>query len=225
MSSSAIPGSATRDLRLPNVPAPKRLLSREAEESLTPRQLEILDALEAWVLQGDFADVTMAEIAKRMECSLRTLYGIAPSKDELVLVILDRRLHRLQRFGRDAIRALELDEPPLTRLRAYLRATNRAVQPTTAAFSRDFATVPGAKELNESHASFVVAITCALLEEAMASGEIAPLNAPAIAQLLGRLGYDFAHARLSDVVEGSPRKTADAAAEIILDGLRATRTP
>jgi len=219
VSPPAAPLPATGRPRLPDVPVPKPRLSRDAEQALTSRQLEILDALEQWVLRGGFADVTMAEIARGMGCSLRTLYGIAPSKDELVLTVLDRRLHR---FGREASHALELDEPPLARLRAYLRATNRAVQPTTAAFSQDFATVPGAAELNESHANYVVAITCALLEEAVADGEIAPLNAPAIAHVLGRLGNDFARARLADIVRGSPQKTADAAAEIILDGLRAT---
>ena len=159
----------------------------------------------------------MAEIARQVGCSLRTLYGIAPSKDELVLIILDRRLHR---FGREAIRALELDESPLARLRAYLRATNLAVQPTTAAFSRDFAAVPGVRALNASHADYIVAVTRALLDESVAEGEIEPLNTAAIAHVLGRLGNDFARARRAELVEGSPQKTADDVAEIILGGLR-----
>jgi AcrR family transcriptional regulator len=162
----------------------------------------------------------MAEIAREMGCSLRTLYGIAPSKDELVLIILDRRLHR---FGREAVRALEGEERPLTRLRAYLRATNRAVQPTTAAFAQDFAAVPGATELNESHAQYIVSITRALLEEAVANGDIQPLNTPALAHILGRLGNEFARASLAEVVGRSPRRAANEAAEIILDGLLAKR--
>jgi AcrR family transcriptional regulator len=205
---------------MPTVTAPKRRLSYDAEQALTPRQLEILDALEDWVLQGGFADVTMAEIAKRMGCSLRTLYGIAPSKDELVLAILDRRLHRI---GREAVRALESDETALARLHAYLRATNLAVQPTTAAFSRDFSTVPGARQLNEAHTDYIVAITQALLNEAMEEGQIGPVNTAALAILLGRLGNEFARAEMTDVVCGSPQKTADAAAEIIIAGLRTTR--
>ena len=158
----------------------------------------------------------MAEIAKRVGCSLRTLYGIAPSKDELVLVILDRRLHRI---GREAIRALEGHASPLGKLRAYLRATNLAVQPTTAAFSRDFARVPGAPALNEAHADFVVAMTRALLDEAVTMGEIDSVNTAAMAHVLGRLGNDFARQHLRDVVQGAPQQAADEAAEIILAGL------
>ena len=206
-----------RDKRIPSVPAPKRRLSPDAERTLTQRQLEILDALEQWVLRGGSADVTMAEIARQMGCSLRTLYAIAPSKDELVLIILDLRLHR---FGREAVRALELEASPLARLRAYLRATNLALQPTAEAFLRDFARVRGVSALNASHADYIVAITGALLEEAVAAREIAPVNTRAIAFVLGRLGADFARARQADVVRGSPQRTADEAAEIILNGLR-----
>jgi AcrR family transcriptional regulator len=215
--------AAAKQIRRPaRVRVPKRRLSRDAEAALTPRQFEILEALEEWVLMGGFADATMAEIAKRMGCSMRTLYGIAPSKDELVLVILDRGLHRI---GRAAIHALDLGESPLERLRAYLRATNRAVQPTTAAFSSDFARVPGAPALNEAHADYVVEMTRALLDEAVEAGEIGEVNTAATAHVLGRLGNDFSRPVLRDMVLGAPRTTADATAEIILAGLAATSGP
>lgn len=216
--------------RIPSVRAPKRRLSREAEQSLTPRQLEVLEALEAWVLRGGIADVTMAEIAKEVGCSLRTLYGIAPSKDELVLNVLDRRLHRI---GRDAIRALETDEPPLVRLRAYLRATNLAVQPATAAFSRDFARFAGARELNAAHADYIVAVTRALLDEALDAGDIKTRQTAAVAHVLGRLGHEFSAAAFRDAeeqkdktgpTEGRGDAPADAIADLLLAGLQAEKT-
>lgn len=207
--------------RIPSVRAPKRRLSREAEQALTPRQLEVLDALEAWVLRGGIADVTMAEIAKEVGCSLRTLYGIAPSKEELVLNVLDRRLHRI---GRDAIRALETDEPPLVRLRAYLRATNLAVQPATAAFSRDFARFTGARELNAAHADYIVAVTRALLDEAVAAGDIRTRQTAAVAHILGRLGHEFSAAfpNIADAAKNE-EAPADAIADLLLAGLQASK--
>ena len=134
-------GSIKRHDRYKNVRAPKRLLSASAEASLTVRQLEILDTLDESVLRDDFKDLTMAEIAKRMTCSLRTLYGIAPSKEALVLAVADRQLHRI---GREAMQALELELSPLERLRAYLRATNLALQPKMVSFTRDFGRLSGA---------------------------------------------------------------------------------
>ncbi|MAG29357.1 MAG: hypothetical protein CL908_00495 [Deltaproteobacteria bacterium] len=208
----------TRASRSPKVRAPKRRLSHDAEQALTPRQLEILDALELWVLRRDFADVTMAEIARTMGCSLRTLYGIAPGKDELILAVLDRRLHRI---GREAIAALEPEDPPLTRLRAYLHATNLAVQPTTAAFARDYGRVPGARALNESHANYIVAITRELLDEAVREGEIEAVETAAVAHVLGRLGNEFARPDMVDATGGSPGEKADSLAEILLRGLAA----
>jgi len=121
------------------VPAPRPLLPPEAERRLTPRQREILDELEAINLEEGFGDLTMAEIAKRVNCSLRTLYGLAPRKDELVLMIVDRRLHRI---GRAAMAAIEPEMDPLQALRAYLHAATTALGPTTESLARELPAQP-----------------------------------------------------------------------------------
>lgn len=211
-----------RKTRVPDVRAPKRQLSTRTERSLTARQLEILDTLDGSVLIGGFGDLTMAEIAKQMTCSLRTLYGIAPSKEELVLAVADRHLHRI---GREAMEALELDESPLNRLRAYLRATNLALQPTTVILSMDFNNLPRARALADAHAAYIVSITRALLDEAIEAKEIESLDSGALALVLGRLGREFARPGIENMVRSSARETADSIAELILDGLVATRTP
>lgn len=210
----------TSRAHIPNVRAPKRLLAPETEQALTTRQLEILDALEDSIMVESLAGVTMAEIAKRMNCSLRTLYGIAPSKDELVMAVVDRRLHRI---GREAITALDLDGSPLTRLRAYLRAANRAVQPTTAAFSRDFARDPAAKRVVGNHGAYVVAITQALLDEAVAEAEIPKMDTLALAHILGGLGSEFSRPDVEEQIQGSPKDAADFVADILFRGLTSTR--
>ncbi len=202
--------------RFPSVRAPKRLLAPKTEQALTARQLEILDALEDSVMVDSLAEVTMAGIAKRMNCSLRTLYGIAPSKDELVMAVVDRRLHRI---GREAMQALDLDGSPLTRLRAYLQAANRAVQPTTAAFSRDFADDPAAQRVVGAHGAYVVAITEALLDEAVSKNEIQAMDTLALAHILGGLGAEFSKPDVDEIIHGSPKDAADFVAEIILSGL------
>lgn len=203
--------------RFPNVRAPKRLLAAETEHALTPRQLEILDLLEEIVLKMSFAEVTMAETAKLANCSLRTLYEIAPSKDELIQIVLDRRLHRI---GREAMQALELEGSPLTRLRAYLEATNLAVQPTTAAFSRDFSRKPAARRLIDSHGAYIIAITQALLDEAVEESEIPPMNTAVLAHVLGGLGAEFSRSQVKETLSGSPKEAADFVASIIFAGLQ-----
>jgi AcrR family transcriptional regulator len=210
--------AATRSARprFPGVRAPRPLLAAEAEAKLTPRQREVLDALEKLVVQGGFAELTMAQIAARVNCSLRTLYEISPSKDALVLTVVDRRLHRI---GRAAIASLDVSLSPLAALRAYLQAANEAVQPTTAAFARDFAGVPGAKPLLDAHEGYVMAVTRSLLERALEAGQIRPVDTAAVAHVLGGLGREFSRREVEQGANGSAKAHADAVAAILLRGL------
>lgn len=205
-------------LRLPGVRTPKPLLPPETERRLTDRQRELLDALEKLVVRGGLADLTMAEIAARVNCSLRTLYGIAPSKDELVLAVVDRRLHRI---GRAAIAALDPSFTPLDALRRYLAAVNEAVRPATAECIRDFAGVPGARRLFDGHEGYVIAVARSLLDRAVAERQIAAVDTFAVANVLGGLGREFSRPEVMTLIAASPKETADALAEIILRGLEA----
>ena len=71
--------------RLRAVRRPRPVLGRGRERALTDRQRELLDHMEHLFASG-FADLTMAGLAARLNCSLRTLYALAPSRDELVLI-------------------------------------------------------------------------------------------------------------------------------------------
>ncbi|MCQ3806107.1 MAG: hypothetical protein KTV16_02275 [Acidimicrobiia bacterium] len=88
--------------RIRRVRGPRPKLSRERSESLTPRQREILDDLTELVRDG-FSHLTMADLAMHLNCSLRTLYGLAESRSELVLMATDRYLWNI---GRAATKAL-----------------------------------------------------------------------------------------------------------------------
>ena len=204
-------------LRFPGVRAPKPLLSPETDRRLTTRQRQVLDALEALVAKEGLAELTMAEIAAQVNCSLRTLYGIAPSKEELVLTVVDRRLHRI---GRRAIATLDASLSPLEALRAYLQVVNEAVQPETVSVSREFANVPGAGRLLDAHEGYVIAVTKSLLDRAVAEEQIPPVDTAALAHVLGGLGREFARPDLANGgLSAAPKQSADAITEIILRGL------
>jgi AcrR family transcriptional regulator len=207
-------------LRFPGVRPPKPLLSAEAERQLGARQLELLDELEEKLLGEGLADLTMAEIAALVSCSLRTLYGIAPSKDELLLTVVDRRLRCI---GRAAIEALHASMRPLDALRTYLQAANAAVQPEALALSADLAKVAGAGRLFDAHETYLTAVTQSLLDQAVADAEIAPVDTAAVAHVLAGLGRQFAQPEIAEIAQAPPKETADAIAEIILQGLLAKR--
>ncbi|MGH0037486.1 MAG: TetR/AcrR family transcriptional regulator [Myxococcota bacterium] len=206
--------------RFPGVRAPKPLLSREAERQLSARQVELLDELEEKLRRESLAELTMAEIASLVGCSLRTLYGIAPSKDELLLTVLDRRLRRI---GRAAVECLDETLPPLDALRAYLKATNEAVQPEAVTLSADLAKVTGTSRLISAHEAYLTAVAQSLLDRAVAEGQIAAVDTAAVAHVLGGLGREFARPEVAEIARASPKETADGIAELILQGLLATR--
>lgn len=211
---SAPPANA-RDL-LSGLRAPRRLLPAEAERALTARQREILDALEGLVVQDGFTELTMARLAARVNCSLRTLYGLAPRKDALLLTVVDRRMHRI---GRAAMAAIEPHMDALTAVRAYLMAATTAVGATTETFARRFAAVPGAGRLIREHGDYVVAVTRRLLDRAVDEGAIAPLDTGALALALGMLGAFFSRPDVIPRIAASPKETSDAIMELILGGL------
>jgi AcrR family transcriptional regulator len=202
--------------RFPGVRPPKALLSPETERRLTARQKELLNHLEELVTRKGVAERTMADIAAEVNCSLRTLYAIAPSKEELVLAIVDRRLRRI---GRAAIGSLDASLSPLEALRAYLLAANQAVQPEAITFSEELSTLPAGQRLLDAHEGYVIAVVQSLLDRAVTEGEINPVDTASVAHVLGGLGREFARPEVAEVVADSPKATADAVSDIILRGL------
>lgn len=201
--------------RLRAVPAPRPVLTRADYERLTDRQREILGQLGTLFRDG-FAHLTMSEIAGELNCSLRTLYGLAPSRDELVLAVVDTHLWRV---GREARQAISPDLAPLDAVRAYLSAATVAVSGTTEAYSRDLAAMPAARSRNGDHADYVVAVTRTLLELAVEQGDIADVDTAAVARTLANLGQDFIRPEVMATLRSSPKVAADEVVDIVLRGL------
>jgi AcrR family transcriptional regulator len=218
VSLAAPAGEAGDDLarRLKAVRAPKPVLARERERRLTDRQRQLLDELGA-VFNDGFAHLTMAELAARLNCSLRTLYALAPSRDELVLVVVDRNLWRVGRAARDAITP---GMPPLDAVRAYLEAATVAVSGTTEAFARDLAAVPAAQRLSDEHNQYLFTVTRTLLDLAVERGDIPAVDTAAVARVMAGLGRDLSRADAIPILRSSPKQAADAVVDLILRGLQ-----
>jgi AcrR family transcriptional regulator len=202
--------------RLGAVPRPRAIMGRDRERALTDRQRELLDQMEH-LFAGGFATLTMAELAARLNCSLRTLYALAPSRDELVLVVVDRNLWRVGRAARDALRE---DLAPLDAVRAYLEAATVAVSGWTEAFARDLAAVPAVQELEEGHNEYLFDVTRTLLDLSVERGDIANVDTAAVARVLAGLGRFFSRPRVISGLESSPKEAADQVVDLLLRGLR-----
>jgi AcrR family transcriptional regulator len=202
--------------RLRSVPAPPPVLSREREEQFTDRQREILDEL-GRIFDKGFVDVTMAELAGLLNCSLRTLYGLAEGRNELVLMVLDRNLRKI---GRAAHGAITAEMSALEAVRSYLSAATVAVSDVTEEFARDMATITEGLDLNEAHSNYLVDVTRSLLDLAVAQGEIDQVDTGAVARMMAGLGRDFARPEVMGQLATSPKIAADAMVDVVLEGLR-----
>ena len=202
--------------RLRSVRRPRALLGRQRERELTDRQRQILDEMEDLVA-GGFADLTMAELAARLNCSLRTLYALAPSRDELVLIVIDRSLWRIGRVARDAIGD---DLAPLDAIRADLEAATVAVSGWTTAFAGDLAAVPAAQQLQDGHNEYLFEVTRTLLDLAVERRDIAAVDTAAVARVLAGLGQFFSRSAVIPTLRSSPKQAADDVVDLILVGLR-----
>jgi AcrR family transcriptional regulator len=208
-------------LLLQSLDQPRRVLDRERERALTGRQRELLDDLQRLFFAEGFAQLTMAALAAQLRCSLRTLYALAPSRDELVLIAVDRNLWRV---GHSARVAIEPDMSALQALRAYLRAATVAVSERSAAFARDLAAVPSARALAQGHRQYLYEVTKAILDLAVCHGEMEPVDTTAVARVLAGLGGLFSQPEVIPTLRGTPKESADEVLEIILRSLERGRS-
>ena len=164
-----------------------------------------------------FADLTMAEIASRLNCSLRTLYTLASSRDELVLIVVDRSLWRV---GRQRARARSTPRchrsTPCAATSGGTRGRDehdRAVRPR-----------PRRRTGRRSGCAKPTRTTCARSRRACSTPRSTvatspPIDTSAVARALSRLGADFAKPEVLGEIQTSPKDAADLVVELVLRGL------
>lgn len=202
--------------RVRQVQSPRPVMPKEKQRCLTDRQREILDQLGS-VFDEGFNHLTMADLASRIGCSLRTLYGLAESRDELVLLVVDRNLWRV---GRSAMAAIEPEATTIEAIRSYLKAANVAVANTTPDFAHDCAALGATREMNRAHANYLMEVTKVMLEIGVDRGEFCGMvDAAAVARIVAGVGAHFASPSSMPKIDTSPQEAADSLVDIILDGL------
>lgn len=195
--------------------APKPLLPRRTEERLGPRHREILDQLESVFLNEGFASVTVAQLAASVGCSRRTLYELAPSKDALVLIVLDRFLHRV---GRAALHAVDPGAAIAEQVRAYINGALE-LQRLTAAFADDLADDPAARRLLDRHFRYVMSVSESLIERGIDAGEFRPVSPGVAAGMLAGSGLYFSQPGILDDVGMTRDEASREMTDIVLRSL------
>lgn len=149
--------------------------------SFTSRQQELLADLEEIFFKEGFRNLTILELAARLRCSRRTLYELAPSKDEIVLLVIDRLL---QRTGRQAMAKVRALDDPVQRVHAYLSTASTALHHGTEAFSTDVAAHPGAHRLFQEHYRFATSVCAHLIQEGVDQGAFRGIDPQLAAEVI-----------------------------------------
>ena len=184
-------------------------------KSFTKRHYEITNDLEKMLEKG-IPNLTMSQIASNLKISLRTLYEIAPSKDQLIIMIMDNILKKL---GRHALDSISNIESPLRKLEKYLYLVNQAVGPKFNTFFRDMQKIDGLEEVADYHANFITNMTEELLNQAIEMKEIQNIDSKAFSILLGGIGREFIKEK-NKLIDSSPEESANSITSIILNGIK-----
>ena len=182
-----MPASALRPPRL-GPPSP----SRRAER--------LLDELEEVFLAEGFHHLSIAALATRLRASRRTFYELAPSRDELVLVVLDRIFQRMGREAHDRIAAVK---DPLDRIEVFLSTAFPELRRMSVRFSEDLERQPSADRLYAAHVRYGTALVGDMVQDAIDAGRARDFDpyfvAEALNAMVTRLNEpDYRHAsRLS----------------------------
>src|SRR5947209_7673369 len=121
---SAEPKVTAREV-VERVPLPPAVVPPEREEQLKPRDRQIRRELTEIFTKHGFARYRMIDLAAELHCSLRTLYRLGASREELFLVVIDRIAAT---WGRSSVNAVTPDMTALEAIKAYLHVGNAMVR-------------------------------------------------------------------------------------------------
>jgi AcrR family transcriptional regulator len=139
----------------------------------TDRERELLQALETIVLTRGFSSLRLADLAEELNTSYSTLYGIAPSKTELIDLVVDRWCRRT---GADGWTALaELDDP-VERVACWQAAGADALALCNPVFQADLDTSPSVRAVVERYRSYYLDVLIALLQDGIDRGRFRSVN-------------------------------------------------
>lgn len=130
-----------------------------------PRTQTVLLELTQIVEQSGVRGLTVADLAKRLKCSRRLLYELAPSKDSLISRVV-KEIYRQRRS--DTLSRIEKFESPDERLKRYVDVIVQRNQPPHNQFFLDVAADPTLNRLRMDHVRQMLNILEEIIQDGVA---------------------------------------------------------
>jgi AcrR family transcriptional regulator len=140
-----------------------------------PTRAALVRGLELYVLSHGFARATVDDLAAWLRCSKSTLYGLARSKEQIILAVLRAFLARLLA---DADRISAGESTVDGRLRAYLEEIQRAHTAIAPAALADVLDHPATRALYESTMDTIRRRVGELVGAGIGAGTFREVSAP-----------------------------------------------
>jgi AcrR family transcriptional regulator len=154
------------------------------------RERSLLDELEELILAEGFTGLRLEDIAARLNVSRSTLYRLAPSKQTLVELVIDRMFRHM---GKRAREAMEKSSDPAARVAAYLGAGTATMRTGSLAFSRDLEANAGTRAIYDRHQAIGMKMLAELIHDGVRADRFRQVPAAFVMQVA-----DAAHVRLRD---------------------------
>lgn len=133
----------------------------------TSRRDDLLRQIEDIFLSEGFMSVTMAELTERLHCSKATLYSVATTKEQLVVLAT-------KKFFGSSADAIEVDvaaqRDPRTRITTYLGGVADAMRRNSRAFYADMVAFEPTAEIYRRNTAKAADRVRELIEEGVADG-------------------------------------------------------
>jgi AcrR family transcriptional regulator len=182
------------------------------------RQEEVLDVIEAVFLRDGIRSVRIGQLASEARCSRSTLYELAPSKEELLLLVLDRLMRRIARRGSEAIKR---QRRPVDQIRAIFDSGALDFAPLGATFMQAVQDYRPARWLFDRHIEAARAVLEDLIRDAINARQFRPVNARVAAEALFVVVLRFTDPEFVRSAGVSSSSALSEFFDLMINGLRA----
>lgn len=151
------------------------------ERRLTSRQTHLRDALVDLVLAQGFSHLTMDDFAAQLNCSKRTLYALAASKEQIAMLAVR---HFFKRATEQVEAAIARTRAPANRVTRYLEAVAQELRPASRAFRDDLANFRPATEIYEQNTLTAARRVRELIDEGTKAGAFRRVHAAFVSEVV-----------------------------------------